>query len=108
MTKLSFTVQTTPAWKVKAIAKYKQQQRNKNKLMSNSLQTTLSSSSSSQKKPVETTPNFRQLTTEIVKLRKEESDLKNEINSLAVTKTSLLWLLKKAKAHDTYLNHSNT
>ena len=115
-TKFRINIPVTPSWKIKSIANFKARREAKLKQASiASKETGKNQSKSGQpiisNKPTDIStvpPPLKVVLNELVKLNKEENELKNEIQQLHEMKTSLTWMLRKGALYDTYRNHAYT
>jgi hypothetical protein len=88
---------------VKAIAKYKMQKKEKEKEKEKPGQITTTSKS---QKVSEIPPTLKAVTNELVKLYKEEVDIKTDLTNLQNLQRSLIWMLQKGTRYETSRNHS--
>ena len=106
-----------PKWKMNAIAQYKRSKylaststssdtgRSSNTNINNTYNKNLPKNISKENSE-SSMINLKQAANEIIRLRKEENDLKQEYNTLNTTKTTLLWLLQKSTSYERHQNHT--
>lgn len=96
-----------PKWKIDAIAQYK---RNKTLTIDHqpikSFNDVVTSKQTMKEMNESNMTTVRAVANEIVKLKKEETELKHEYATFNTTKTTMLWLLQKSTSYETYQNHS--
>lgn len=105
--KFHIAMTNVPKWKIDAIAQYKSKKISSKKdhpITSNKESAIIKQNTKEMSESNITT--VRAVANEIIKLKKEETELKHEYATFNTTKTTMLWLLQKSTSYETYQNHS--